>query len=566
MSTNSNISKHSWTGAKSVSGGRSGSQNFHGPQQSTAGAPASVSVTSLDDAKRYVRRNFIAKGSHKLVYHAFDEEEGIEVAWNEIDTSSIHDLSKVQREIHLLQQLNHPNIIRCHGSWLDEERRALVFITELMTSGTLSDFIAQQTSQCLKTHVMVKYCRQILSGLAYLASQDVIHRDLKANNIFVNGHKGEVKIGDLGLSIASRAANSVLGTPEYMAPEIYDENYTNAVDIWSFGMCMLQMVSGMQPYQECENVGQIFRKVTNGILPEAKDSVTDPIVKEVIFQCLALDADKRPSAVELLSHALFRKEVGDNVDSEDGQSNVDSSAKTESVDVMARALETATPSKDSIQSHESARVLLPSKTSDDDLLRKGVLEWIKGGPKQCQPAVANLALEHQWLDRKQYQEWHDSFYPPVANGESPDGITVPSPTNADCATKQGIPESISSVDDFFTATPQPNLPPKEAMARRASSSSLTQSEGQERVDKKKAAAVTEQKLLAQMMMGGSSQTLSTPGTRVEVTSFPHSNASSLDDMIFSSKPSSMTHVDPLSSDERSLAHPKPVAPPHREQS
>ncbi|MBA0820532.1 hypothetical protein Gohar_019620, partial [Gossypium harknessii] len=89
------------------------------------------------------------------------------------------------------------------------------------------------------------WARQVLAGLIYLHSHDppIIHRDLKCDNIFINGNQGEVKIGDLGLATVLEQSNakSVIGTPEFMAPELYDESYNELVDIYSFGMCMLEM-------------------------------------------------------------------------------------------------------------------------------------------------------------------------------------------------------------------------------------------------------------------------------------------------------------------------------------
>lgn len=138
----------------------------------------------------------------------------------------------------------------------------------------------------------------------YLHSHDppVIHRDLKCDNIFVNGNQGEVKIGDLGLAAIlqqARSAHSVigedyflvififfltwkvfwsfllsvgndnnivsaeLGTPEFMAPELYEEEYNELVDIYAFGMCLLELVTVEYPYVECTNAAQIYKKVTS---------------------------------------------------------------------------------------------------------------------------------------------------------------------------------------------------------------------------------------------------------------------------------------------------------------
>ena len=88
---------------------------------------------------------------------------------------------------------------------------------------------------------------QVLQGLHYFHSHNppIIHRDIKCDNIFVNGNHGEVKIGDLGLATIMWQAHvhSVIGTPKFMAPELYE-----LVDIYSFGMCLLEMVTFEYPY------------------------------------------------------------------------------------------------------------------------------------------------------------------------------------------------------------------------------------------------------------------------------------------------------------------------------
>ncbi|XP_031282971.1 probable serine/threonine-protein kinase WNK7 isoform X2 [Pistacia vera] len=151
--------------------------------------------------------------------------------------------------------------------------------------------------------VVKGWARQILSGLNYLHSHNppIIHRDLKCDNIFINGHQGEVKIGDLGLATFMEHANakSVIGTPEFMAPELYDENYNELADIYSFGMCMLEMVTFEYPYSECRNSAQIYKKVSSGIKPAGLSKVKDPEVKLFIEKCL-VPASQRLSAKELL--------------------------------------------------------------------------------------------------------------------------------------------------------------------------------------------------------------------------------------------------------------------------
>ena len=114
-----------------------------------------------------------------------------------------------------------------------------------------------------------------------------MHRDLKCDNIFITGTIGEVKIGDLGLATFKKIesfAKSVIGTPEFMAPEMYEEHYDEYVDIYAFGMCMLEMSTSEYPYMECHNPVQIYRKVVDGVPPQSLDKVSDHDIKNIITQ------------------------------------------------------------------------------------------------------------------------------------------------------------------------------------------------------------------------------------------------------------------------------------------
>ncbi|KAK4780397.1 hypothetical protein SAY87_016503 [Trapa incisa] len=94
-----------------------------------------------------------------------------------------------------------------------------------------------------------KWSKQIPKGLNYLHAHEpcIIYRNLNcSSNVFINGNVGQVKIGDLGLPAIvgkSWAVHFIIGTPEFMAPDLYEENYTELVDIYSFGMCILEMVT-----------------------------------------------------------------------------------------------------------------------------------------------------------------------------------------------------------------------------------------------------------------------------------------------------------------------------------
>ncbi|XP_016467076.1 putative serine/threonine-protein kinase WNK4 isoform X2 [Nicotiana tabacum] len=211
-------------------------------------------------------------------------------------------MERLYSEVHLLSTLNHHSIMRFYTSWIDVEHRTFNFITEMFTSGTLRGY--RKKYQRVDIRAIKNWARQILEGLVYLHEHDppVIHRDLKCDNIFVNGHLGQVKIGDLGLAAilrGSQRAHSVIGTPEFMAPELYEENYNELVDVYSFGMCMLEMLTGEYPYSECVNPAQIYKKVTSGKRPRAFYKVQDLDAQRFIRKCLE-PASKRLSAKELM--------------------------------------------------------------------------------------------------------------------------------------------------------------------------------------------------------------------------------------------------------------------------
>ncbi|XP_058735661.1 serine/threonine-protein kinase WNK8-like [Vicia villosa] len=210
-------------------------------------------------------------------------------------------LEKLYSEVHLLKSLKQENIIKLYSSWVDEKTRTINMITELFTSGSLRQYRKKHKNVDMKA--IKNWARQILRGLCFLHSHNppVIHRDLKCDNIFVNGNNRQVKIGDLGLAIIMQqpTARSVIGTPEFMAPELYEEEYNELVDIYSFGMCILEMITCEYPYSECKNPAQIYKKVTSGVKPAALAKVNDPEVKQFIEKCL-VPASMRLPASELL--------------------------------------------------------------------------------------------------------------------------------------------------------------------------------------------------------------------------------------------------------------------------
>ncbi|XP_056156779.1 serine/threonine-protein kinase WNK2 [Lampris incognitus] len=278
---------------------------------------AGMKAVSTSPGGRFLKFDIeLGRGSFKTVYKGLDTDTWVEVAWCELQERK---LSKAERqrfkeEAEMLKALQHPNIVRFYDFWesLVKGKKCIVLVTELMTSGTLKTYLKR--FKVMKPKVLRSWCRQILKGLHFLHTRTppIIHRDLKCDNIFITGPTGSVKIGDLGLATLKRAsfAKSVIGTPEFMAPEMYEEHYDEAVDVYAFGMCMLEMATSEYPYSECQNAAQIYRKVTSGVKPASYCKVSDPEIKEIIGECICHRREERYTIKNLLNHAFFAEDTG----------------------------------------------------------------------------------------------------------------------------------------------------------------------------------------------------------------------------------------------------------------
>ncbi|XP_050339180.1 uncharacterized protein LOC126765661 isoform X3 [Bactrocera neohumeralis] len=258
----------------------------------------------------------VGRGSFKTVYRGLDTETGVAVAWCELLDKQVKKSERMRfrEEADMLKKLQHPNIVRFYTYWENSvsRKKNIVLVTELMLSGTLKSYLKRFKK--INPKVLKSWCRQILKGLHFLHTRPlpIIHRDLKCDNIFITGTTGSVKIGDLGLAtLKNRShAKSVIGTPEFMAPEMYEEHYDESVDVYAFGMCMLEMAVSEYPYSECKGPAQIYKKVISGIKPAALSKVEDPKVREIIEKCIELKKEDRPSCKDLLNSEFFEEDIG----------------------------------------------------------------------------------------------------------------------------------------------------------------------------------------------------------------------------------------------------------------
>ncbi|EMP34264.1 Nuclear receptor-binding protein 2 [Chelonia mydas] len=280
---------------------------------------------------------------------AMDTEEGVEVVWNELHFTDKKAFKAHEEKINtMFEQLvvvDHPNIVKLHKYWLDVKgsKARVIFITEYVSSGSLKQFLkkTKKNHKAMNARAWKRWCTQILSALSFLHSCDppIIHGNLTSDTIFIQ-HNGLIKIGsekrllllDVQISaniiatgsaaVAAIKSDILLNTPvpnsaipddlrspiriereeqrnlHFFPPEYGHVADGTAVDIFSFGMCALEMaVLEIQPNGDS--------RVSEEAIARARHSLDDPNMRDFILGCLLLNPDKRPTAHNLLFHQVL---------------------------------------------------------------------------------------------------------------------------------------------------------------------------------------------------------------------------------------------------------------------
>mmetsp|Transcript_48010 Transcript_48010/g.120256 ORF Transcript_48010/g.120256 Transcript_48010/m.120256 type:complete len:427 (-) Transcript_48010:164-1444(-) len=266
---------------------------------SEAGADDDGVVEHETQQGRYVRYNeLLGQGRFKRVYRGFDERQGTDVAWAKIDGVdnglSTEEMEQVLREVQDGQKLKHDNIINTHLAWYDTESHCINFVTELFTSGNLRDYRMKHKHLGMKA--IRKWGKQLLAGLEYLHNQDdgpLIHGDLRCDKIYINGHTGDIKIGDLGLTtLLERRYREKAVSGEYS--NLVQANKIQA-DVYCFGLCMLELMT-LEPLDPTK------QPVLDTLLGTVKPAEAHAFVK----RCL-VNEGPAPTAAELMQDDFFTK-------------------------------------------------------------------------------------------------------------------------------------------------------------------------------------------------------------------------------------------------------------------
>ncbi|KAF1820894.1 Pkinase-domain-containing protein [Dissoconium aciculare CBS 342.82] len=285
--------------------------------------------SNWDDLK-YMKGAMIGQGSFGTVFlalHAVTAElmavKQVEMPSNDgsaMTTKKNNMIEALKHEISLLRDMKHPNIVQYLGSNSDETH--LNIFLEYVAGGSVATMLVNYGS--LPEPLIANFVRQILEGLNYLHSKDIIHRDIKGANILVD-NKGTVKISDFGISKRVEASTllnsanttaaapapkssranprvSLQGSVFWMAPEVVRQTaYTKKADIWSLGCLIVEMFTGSHPHPNCTQLQAIFK--IGGAPENARPDIptqASAAARDFLRRTFEIEHELRPSAMELM--------------------------------------------------------------------------------------------------------------------------------------------------------------------------------------------------------------------------------------------------------------------------
>eukprot|EP00471_Norrisiella_sphaerica_P009267 CAMPEP_0184498358 /NCGR_PEP_ID=MMETSP0113_2-20130426/38731_1 /TAXON_ID=91329 /ORGANISM="Norrisiella sphaerica, Strain BC52" /LENGTH=638 /DNA_ID=CAMNT_0026885825 /DNA_START=74 /DNA_END=1990 /DNA_ORIENTATION=- len=263
---------------------------------------------------KWIRGELIGVGAFGKVFMAMNLDTGSLMAVKEVplvDGAEIGEneslIRDVEREVWMLRQLKHPNIVRYIGT--ARGHNSLLVYMEYVPGGSIAKLLKRFGR--FSERVVRAYTRQILEGVECLHRHGIMHRDIKGANILVDKN-GECKVSDFGAARSLRQIRysdgppSLRGTPYWMAPEVIKQTgHGRQADIWSVGCTVLEMLTGKPPWSKFETISAALYHIAHtDDMPDVPSDFS-PSATQFIHACLQRDPRKRPSATTILMNYEF---------------------------------------------------------------------------------------------------------------------------------------------------------------------------------------------------------------------------------------------------------------------
>ena len=272
------------------------------------------------DQGEYQKGKLLGRGANGAVYAAI-LNSGATIAMKTmmLDGDGDHireQMRSIGREMDVIRKLSHPNLVTYYGTRADWENHQILIFMELVSGGSLGGMV-RSLADPLNEVTCKRFVAQITAGLAYMHSKNIVHRDLKSDNVLFDSATGTVKIADFGTAkvlAADKAkaavASTIIGTPYFMAPEMLlgleeegQAGYATKVDVWSLGIMVGELMNrGQAPWPSFSNPAQAFMHIaTPTSVPQIPERLSEA-GRDFMRQCTLRDPQQRPSAEQLQSH------------------------------------------------------------------------------------------------------------------------------------------------------------------------------------------------------------------------------------------------------------------------
>ncbi|KAH7923977.1 Pkinase-domain-containing protein [Leucogyrophana mollusca] len=262
--------------------------------------------TPADPTKLYRNLSKIGQGASGGVYTAYQVGTNVSVAIKQMDLDKQPKKDLIINEILVMRASRHPNIVNYIDSFL--HKNDLWVVMEYMEGGSLTDVV---TANLMTEGQIAAVSRETAQGLEHLHRHGVIHRDIKSDNVLLSMN-GDIKLTDFGFCAqisdpASSKRTTMVGTPYWMAPEVVTrKEYGPKVDIWSLGIMAIEMIEGEPPYLNQNPLKALYLIATNGTPTIANPESLSQVFSDYLAKTLEVDAEKRPTASQLLEHPFFK--------------------------------------------------------------------------------------------------------------------------------------------------------------------------------------------------------------------------------------------------------------------